>query len=266
MRTTFAFLAVLGLCTPAVLAGNWNEAIQGDISGNRLQTSFWALDPGTNLLNATTGNGSADKEFLTIRVPTGWRFSSLVLDSYVGDDPRGFIGFISGSPFWLNPAMPVLEDFLGYTHFGPADGDVGRDILPRMGSAIGAGGFLPPLGAGDYSFWIEQGGPPCTYQFTFLVIPAPLLTGDANGDGVVGTADYAIWAANFGQSGGDIPGDFDGNGSVGASDYALWAANFGKTLDGGANVPEPSAGLLAAAAAMILAATRLRRPCARPRG
>lgn len=248
MRNWLAIIVVLGLGSSTALAGNWNEAIHGDLSGNRLQTSFWALDPGANLLNATTGNGSADKEFLTIRVPTGWRLASLTLDSYLGDDPRGFIGLIAGSPFWLNPAMPVLEDFLGYAHFGPADGDLGDDILPRMASAIGAGGFLPPLGAGDYSFWIEQGGPPCTYQFTFLVITAPALTGDANGDGEVGTADYAVWASQFGQSGPGLAGDFDGSGSVGASDYALWAANFGKTQGGGggANVPEPGTGLLAA--------------------
>lgn len=54
--------------------------------------------------------------------------------------------------------------------------------------------------------------------------------GDANGDGVVGTADYALWAAQFGQVGPAIAGDFDGSGEVGSGDYVLWAQNFGRIL------------------------------------
>ncbi len=75
------------------------------------------------------------------------------------------------------------------------------------------------------------------------------LLGDANGDCSVGAADYALWAAQFGQTGAGLPADFDDNGSVGAGDYALWAANFGNTCPpGGAasgaagnGVPEPAA-------------------------
>lgn len=62
-------------------------------------------------------------------------------------------------------------------------------------------------------------------------VPPPIL-GDANGDGQVGTADYAIWAATFGQQGAGLAADFDGNGEVGTGDYAHWAANFGKTAGG----------------------------------
>ncbi len=76
--------------------------------------------------------------------------------------------------------------------------------------------------------------------------PPPTLIGDANGDCSVGAADYALWAAQFGQTAEGLSADFDGNGSVGAGDYALWAANFGNTCPpAGAAVPEPSSvGLL----------------------
>lgn len=95
------------------------------------------------------------------------------------------------------------------------------------------------------------------------------LVGDANNDGGVGAADYAIWAATFGQSGECLSADFDRNGSVGAGDYALWAANFGKTAGGAsahapaaavANVPEPtSMGLVIVGAwCMAVACRRLR--------
>ncbi len=87
-----------------------------------------------------------------------------------------------------------------------------------------------------------------------------LLIGDANGDGFVGAADYALWAAQFGQTGAGLSADFDGNGSVGAGDYALWAANFGSsaTPPGGAamnagsqSVPEPSSLALAGLGAVL---------------
>ncbi len=70
----------------------------------------------------------------------------------------------------------------------------------------------------------------------------PLLVGDANGDGVVGAADYASWAAQFGLTGLGWSADFDRNGSVGAGDYALWAGNFGRSL-GGAALTAPAAAL-----------------------
>lgn len=86
-----------------------------------------------------------------------------------------------------------------------------------------------------------------------LRLATPDLVGDANGDCQVGAADYALWAAQFGQTGAGLSADFDGNGSVGAGDYTLWAANFGKTCEASAaGVPEPSTELLAAAALGIL--------------
>lgn len=42
-----------------------------------------------------------------------------------------------------------------------------------------------------------------------------------------GESTGTIWAAQFGQSGTELSADFDGNGSVGTGDYAVWAANFG---------------------------------------
>ncbi len=67
-----------------------------------------------------------------------------------------------------------------------------------------------------------NGAPGGDFQFQFRVLP-----GDANRDGGVGTADYALWAAQFGRVDAAITTDFDGNGSIGAGDYVIWAANFG---------------------------------------
>ncbi len=102
------------------------------------------------------------------------------------------------------------------------------------------------------------------------------LVGDANNDGSVGAADYAIWAAQFGQSGDCLAADFDRSGSVGAGDYTLWAANFGNTLNMSAeppgalaasiSVPEPTAWRLGLVALASLATLGSTRPGARRKG
>ncbi len=96
-------------------------------------------------------------------------------------------------------------------------------------------------------------------QGTLQAATPPELIGDANGDCTVGAADYALWAAQFGQSGGNLSADFDGNGSVGAGDYALWAANFGNTCppSGSTSVPEPASWILLSVALAALGCRRL---------
>jgi chitodextrinase len=64
------------------------------------------------------------------------------------------------------------------------------------------------------------------------VPPSPTATakpGDANGDGKVDDADYAIWRTNYNQtkSGGASIGDFNNNGKVEGLDYVIWRNNVG---------------------------------------
>lgn len=94
---------------------------------------------------------------------------------------------------------------------------------------------------------LTYSGETSAIDYAQYVIRPPLdLIGDANGDCEVGAADYALWAAQFGQSGPGLSADFDGSGNVGAGDYALWAANFGKSCEPpGSNVPEPTGWALA---------------------
>lgn len=86
----------------------------------------------------------------------------------------------------------------------------------------------------------------------FVAVIDPLIPGDANGDGVVGAADYAVWAAQFGLEGSGLEGDFDNNRSVGVGDYALWAANFGRQFGDAGAASGARATLPAAAASLRL--------------
>lgn len=96
-------------------------------------------------------------------------------------------------------------------------------------------------------------GPEIADVLIDVVLLPERIAGDADGDGNVGAGDYALWAAQFGQTGSGLSADFNYDGSVGAADYTLWAANFGETLGGGGSgggggagmpVPEPSAAAL----------------------
>ena len=96
-----------------------------------------------------------------------------------------------------------------------------------------------------------------TYLGGKLVAP-DRLAGDANGDGSVTIADFAILRANFGTSDSSFAmGDFNEDGSVTIADFAILRANFGSSVSSAelaeadawaASIPEPATlGLLAAA-------------------
>lgn len=84
--------------------------------------------------------------------------------------------------------------------------------------------------------------------------------GDADGDGIVGLADFLILSANFGMQvdpvDGFRQGDFDGDGTVGLADYTILRENFGPR----SSVPEPSTWMLAILSALAL--FRVRRTMA----
>lgn len=60
-----------------------------------------------------------------------------------------------------------------------------------------------------------------------VIVGAPELTGDFNGDGTVGSADMAALLGNWGLSSfNENPYDLDGDGVVGASDLAILVSNW----------------------------------------
>src|SRR5437867_3286381 len=149
----------------------WDEATQGDLSGDRTAPTTLTLSLGSNNLLATTQSG--DLEYVTINVPAGDLLSSLFLQSYVGNDMTAFIGMQTGTTFTESPSNPNVANLLGWAHFGPGPGNVGEDILPQIGSGAGAQGFTPPLAANSYTLWLQQLGQPVSYQFDFQVAAVP---------------------------------------------------------------------------------------------
>jgi hypothetical protein len=73
-----------------------------------------------------------------------------------------------------------------------------------------------------------------------VIVAAPGLPGDYNGNGNVDAADYVVWRA-----GGPLLNEGASNGTVDQADYNFWRAQFGSTSGGGASlvaaaIPEPN--------------------------
>jgi hypothetical protein len=145
----------------------------------------------------------------------------------------------------------------GYLHFGTEAENVGTDILDDMGVAPGAVGFVPPLAAASYTFWLQQGttGVSTAHQLNF-VVQRP---GDYNASGVVDAADYVLWRKTAGSTS-DLRADGSGpssvpDGVVNQLDYNFWKQHFGSGLGSGTPasitlIPEPATVLLIVAVAV----------------
>ena len=172
-KTGFAVVSVAA----CMLAGTtmadvvWDEAIDGSLSTDRFNTTdFGALSVGSNDVLGTTVSGIS--KFFTFTIAEGTELSALIVEGWESLDDLGFLGVVEGDYFSVDPASPDVTQLLGYYHYGA--NDVGQDILPGMGQGPGSQGFTAPLGPGDYSFWVRQGGAdPATWDLNFVVTPAP---------------------------------------------------------------------------------------------
>ena len=182
-----AALAASTALSPALAAG-WNEAVDGDLSGDGLVPSAVALSAGPTTVTGTTGRASAggliDRDYFTIVVPAGHVLDSLILQEGVTVVGGGsFIGLMAGPAFTVPPTTGSAAGLLGWTVY--SDGNVGSNLLSAMSiGALGSSGFDLPLAAGAYSFWVQDNGVGvATYSFEINVSavpelpPAPALLG-----------------------------------------------------------------------------------------
>lgn len=168
-----AALVVMSGASAACADVIYNEAIDGDFSGDRFAPTQLQLQPGSNeLFGVLAGSKKKgiDRDYYSITIPEGHVLAQLNLRAYDSFDAVAFIGIQPGDTFPNDPDSVGPGDLMGWVHFGSSE--LGLDILPIMGS--NGQGFTPPLPAGTYTFWSQQIGKQAEYAFDFVVeVPAP---------------------------------------------------------------------------------------------
>lgn len=264
IRGSIVWIALWGWMLAAVPTASagvvWDEAVDGDLSNMGPTPTAVGVSLGTNsLLGSLT---VANRDYLTMEVPDGLQLSGIVPSSYEGDPGDVFIAVQMGASFTEPPLTPDVRNILGYGNFSVGHGNIGDDILPAIGTAFGAIGFVPPLPSGHYTFWLQQNGAPSSFRLDFLL--AMELPGDANNDGQVNLQDFNVLKSNFGRGTTTAQGDFNGDMAVNLQDFNILKANFGKSA--AAPVPEPGTRLLAILALLgSLARGILKLPASRPK-
>jgi len=173
---SIAFIWALGFAAQVSASVIYNEATSGDLSGSGLTpTSIGALSLGSNQIFGTTGavGGVTDRDYFTISVPHGLELSAIVEDSGTQSGNLSFIGMEAGPQVTLPTNTTTAAGLLGWRHYSPAD--IGTNVLADMSvAAMGSSGFSIPLGAGTYSFWIQDTSPGTfAYAFDLQVVPEP---------------------------------------------------------------------------------------------
>ena len=198
MKKSIHLLALAGAALSASvfgLAGGargdviaWDEAANGPFSSNGLAPTpvTFVTGTGNEVLGVdgrAVAGGTVDRDYFTFTVPTGSALAAIIVlpGTQSASPPTGgsdisFIAIEAGNQITLPVTATDATGLLGWRHFSPAD--IGQDILPAMGTSdMGATGFIPPLGAGTYSVWIQEtgvcGSDLCHYGFDFVLAPEP---------------------------------------------------------------------------------------------
>jgi hypothetical protein len=172
------------LAWPSFALAAYNETTDGDLSGNHLSPTAVALTSSglTSISGSVTGAGSGvstDLDYFKVTVPAGQVLTNIFVRTGTtsGGATGSFIGLFSG-PVGTDPATTTGANLLGYYLYRPADIDT--NILDDMATFNFNGsnpsqGFAPPLPAGDYTFWLQEGALG-TFNYNFdieLNVPEP---------------------------------------------------------------------------------------------
>lgn len=219
------FLTALASASPAI-SQSYDEAASGDLSNDRLDpTDINLLTSVTTVTATQRGTPTVDRDYFTVFVPAGQRLSGLFVDAYTSNPSFNFafMGFEAGEVMSVNPTAPTPTSLLGGIIYGTPD--IGTDVLPTSGTLAGAIGFVPPLPAQPYTFWLNQTGPSSTVTLRFVVEPndlgAPFCgPGVPNSSGssglLAGVGTNVVAANNFGFRATQLPPNSFGFGIVSA--------------------------------------------------
>ncbi len=137
------------------------------------------------------------------------------------------------------------------------------------GASIGLGSaYNQTLDAADLVLkYTTETGSVIEAPIVFETINPPSNPADFDGNGMVNSADLAIWRNNYGSTTATKPtGDANGDGNADGADFLIWQRNLGATSGVAAQsaIPEPASAALSAVAGIALALGLRRRRAVAP--
>jgi hypothetical protein len=176
MKTTVSILTVLATAGVAAAgpANIFDEGVLGDFSDDRFAPTFLDFGLGSNTVISTTALSNdpvnGDRDYFTFTLDAGESIDSISLlnasNPGGGFDSVAFVGLAFDSVFDFDPNTNTGPGLVGFVLTTPDL--VGTDIVGDLS------GGLDSLGAGEYSFWVQQTGDFLTeVELGFNVVPAP---------------------------------------------------------------------------------------------
>ncbi len=174
-------LALLALPYGSARALNWNEAVDGDLSGNGNAPSFTLLTEGSNLFDGTMGSlngtGPLDADIWSFTIAAGYYLTGINLLGYSAPSAgiNSFMAFDDASSINTSDPSQHLSNGL-WTEELDGFGNTYTDMLAILdaGPAFGGTGFNGPIGPGTYTFWIQEGSDQINYTIDFVVTAVPV--------------------------------------------------------------------------------------------
>lgn len=157
---------IIGLaCAASVMAEDYRESVDGDLSNDPLQPTVIMIDEGDNRVRGQTIDIPTDPDFFTFVVPPGLAITGLSLSEFVlvtnGSDGGSLIALEAGTQI---TDVNSSDNLRGFVIAGEASGTrVGDELLDDLGGS--------PLGPGSWTFWIQNTGSITEYELTALAEP-----------------------------------------------------------------------------------------------
>ncbi len=166
----FAVASVIALglsCAASVVAEDYRESSNGDLSDDPLQPTVIPVDEGENRVRGQTIDFPTDRDIFTLVVPPGLEITGLFLSEFElissPSDGGSLIALEEGDQITdLNSS----DNLRGFVIAGTTSGtEVGDELLDDLGGG--------PLGPGSWTFWIQNTGSITAYELTALAEPQP---------------------------------------------------------------------------------------------
>jgi hypothetical protein len=156
-----ALVLIVSATAPVYASLAYNEADSGDLSNTGLSPTLVVVVQGANQIFGTTGRGTngIDRDYFTISIAPDYKLTSIVLLSgtSIGGN-SSFIGVEAGNQVTLATNTQSAAGLLGWWQY--KSDDINTDLLSKMSVASnGSSGFTPPLGGGEYAFWVQEFSP-----------------------------------------------------------------------------------------------------------